>query len=91
MIRSNEDNVEIHRFDDVVVEAIDVIVNENSYYLKNQMQIEEIPSNFTVAAIIRDGQVKIPNTMSEIKSNDELLIFAKPEDAQEAENLFVAR
>ena len=91
VIRSNEDNVEIHRFDDVGVEAIDVIVNENSYYLNNQMQIEEIPSSFTVAAIIRNGQVKIPNTMSEIKANDELLIFAKPEDAQEAENLFVSR
>ena len=58
MIRSNEDNVEIHRFDDVGVEAIDVIVDENSYYLKNQMQIEDIPSNFTVAAIIRNGQLK---------------------------------
>ena len=91
VIRSNEDNVEIHRFDDVGVEAIDVIVNEDSYYLNNQMQIEEIPSSFTVAAIIRNGQVKIPNTMSEIKANDELLIFAKPEDAQEAENLFVSR
>ena len=91
VIRSNEDNVEIHRFDDVGVEAIDVIVDENSFYLKNQMQIEDIPSNFTVAAIIRNGQVKIPNTMTEIKFNDELLIFAKPEDAQEAENLFVAR
>ena len=55
------------------------------------MQIEDIPSNFTVAAIIRNGQVKIPNTMTEIKFNDELLIFAKPEDALEAENLFVAR
>ena len=70
---------------------IDVIVDENSFYLKNQMQIEDIPSNFTVAAIIRNGQVKIPNTMTEIKFNDELLIFAKPEDALEAENLFVAR
>ena len=28
VIRSNEDNVEIHRFDDVGVEAIDVIVDE---------------------------------------------------------------
>ena len=91
VIRSNEDNVEIHRFDDVGVEAIDVIVDENSKYLINSMKIEDIPNEYSVSAIIRNSNIIIPNYMTEIKSGDELLIFTKPEDAQSAENLFVNR
>ena len=55
------------------------------------MSIDDIPTDFSVAAIIRDGIVKIPGSMSEIKPNDELLIFAKPEDAKNAESLFVSK
>jgi len=91
VIRSNEDNVEIHRFDDVGVEAIDVIVDESSRYIAKEMSIDEIPSNFSIAAIIRDGIVIIPNIMTEIKSNDELLIFTKPEHAKDAESLFISK
>ena len=91
VIRSNEDNVEIHRFDDVGVEAIDVVVDNSSRYIRKKMSINEISSNFSVAAIIRDGDVKIPNTMTEIKAMDELLIFAKPEHAKDAESLFISK
>ena len=91
VIRSNEDNVEIHRFDDVGVEAIDVIVDKKSNYLLNDMKIEDIPVEYSVSAIIRKDKIIIPNYMTEIKAEDELLIFTKPEDAQSAENLFVNR
>tara|TARA_B100000959_G_C14801749_1_gene550044 strand:- start:417 stop:938 length:522 start_codon:yes stop_codon:yes gene_type:complete len=91
VIRSNEDNVEIHRFDDVGVEAIDVIVDKNSNYLLDNMKMGDIPSKFSVSAIIRNSNIIIPNYMTNIKAEDELLIFTKPEDAQSAENLFVDR
>ena len=91
VIRSNEDNVEIRRFDDVGVEAIDVIVDETSKYIQKDMVIDDIPSEFSVAAIIRGGVVKIPGSMTEIKPDDELLIFTKPEDAKNAESLFVSK
>ena len=91
VIRSNEDNVEVHRFDDVGIEAIDVIVDESSTYIRKEISINEIPPHFSVAAIIRDNQVKIPSTLTEIKPGDELLIFVKPEDAQDAEGLFVSK
>ena len=89
VIRSNEDNVEIHRFDDVGVEAIDVIVDTNSKYITEDMSIDIIPEKYLVSAIIRNDKIIIPNYVTEIKPEDELLIFAKPEDAQSAENLFV--
>ena len=91
VIRSNEDNVEIHRFDDVGVEAIDVIVDPDSDYLSNEMTIDSIPENYSVAAIIRKEKIIIPTKRTEIKSGDELLIFTKPEHAQKAESLFVNR
>ena len=40
---------------------------------------------------LEDNQVKIPSTLTEIKPGDELLIFVKPEDAQDAEGLFVSK
>ena len=91
VIRSNQDNVEIHRFDDVGVEAIDVVVDESSRYITKGMSIDEIPSNFSVAAIIRESEIKIPNIMTEIKVGDELLIFAKPEHTKDAESLFISK
>ena len=89
VIRSNQDNVEIHRFDDVGIEAIDVIVDSNSYYLSNNMTFDSISKDYSIAVIIRDEKIIIPNDRSVIKSNDELLIFTKPEYAQKAESLFV--
>ena len=89
VIRSNEDNVEIHRFDDVGVEAIDVIVDSDSDYLSSDMTIDSISEDYSIAAIIRNEKIIIPNKRSEIKSADELLIFTKPEHAQKAESLFV--
>jgi len=89
VIRSNQDNVEIHRFDDVGVEAIDVIVDPDSDYLSNNMTIDSIPESYSIAAIIREEKIIIPNKRTEIKSNDELLMFTKPEHAQKAESLFV--
>jgi len=89
VIRSNEDNLEIHRFDDVGVEAIDVRVTDDSPYLKKNMSIDSLPEEFSIAAIIRSDKVIIPNMMTEIKSEDELLIFAKPDNAKDAESLFI--
>ena len=89
IIRSNEDNVEIHRFDDVGVEAIDVIVDNNSKYLLDGMTIDSIPEDYAISAIIRNEKIIIPHKRSEIKAGDELLMFTKPEHAQKAESLFV--
>ena len=53
------------------------------------MSIDSISEDFSIAAIIRSDKVIIPNMMTEIKSEDELLIFAKPENAKDAESLFI--
>ena len=66
-------------------------IDESSAYIIKEMSIDDIPPHFSVAAIIRDNQVKIPSALTEIKPLDELLIFAKPEDAQDAESLFVSK
>ena len=53
------------------------------------MTIDSISEDYSIAAIIRNEKIIIPNRRSEIKSGDELLIFTKPEHAQKAENLFI--
>ena len=61
----------------------------DSDYLSSDMTIDSISEDYSIAAIIRNEKIIIPNKRSEIKSADELLIFTKPEHAQKAESLFV--
>lgn len=89
VIRSNEDEIEIHRFDDAGVEVIDVIVDKNSQYITEHMSVEMISDFCSLSAIIRDNKIIIPVYSSEIKSGDELLIFSKPEHVKKVESLFI--
>jgi len=41
-----------------------------------------------LSAIIRNSEVMIPNQKSEILINDQLLVFAKPNEIKEIESLF---
>ena len=88
VIRSNEDEIEIHRFDDVGVEVIDVVVDKNSEYIRNHMSVDLLSKYCTLSAIIRNEKIIIPIYTTEIKSGDELLIFCKPEDVKKVESLF---
>ena len=88
VIRSNEDEIEIHRFDDVGVEVIDVVVDINSEYIRDHMSVDLLSKYCTLSAIIRNEKIIIPIYTTEVKSGDELLIFCKPEDVKKVESLF---
>ncbi len=86
-IRSDS-NISISRFEDIDIEAVELTVQPDCKFLRKKWPIEKIPQEMSLGAIIRDGNVEIPNHYSIIKPYDDLLIFTKPSFVSTAENLF---
>ena len=88
IIRSDQDQLPVYRFDDIEVEAIDLVVNTNSEYLTKGYTVSKIEEQGSLACIIRDGEYIVPDFRTEVLENDELLIFAKPKNVSDIESLF---
>ena len=88
IIRSNQDHLPVYRFDDIGIEAIDLIVNPNSKYLRKDYTISKVANQASFACIVRDGKYIVPDFRTEILESDELLVFAKPKDVSYLESLF---
>ena len=87
-IRTEQENVQISRYEDLDVEAVELTVREGSNYILKNYQLSDIPKNVTLCSILRDGEITIPNAKTEIFSGDELLLFLKPKDIKTVESLF---
>ena len=87
-IRTEQENIQISRFEDLDVEAVELTVDSRSLYINSDYSISDIPETISLCAIIRENKVIIPNHKAEILSNDQLLIFAKPNEIKEIELLF---
>ncbi len=61
---------------------------EDFRFLAKSHNISDLPENICLAAIIRQGNIIIPNLNTNIKVNDKLLIFLKPQSISKVENLF---
>ena len=88
IIRSDQDQLPVYRFDDIEVEAIDLVVNTNSEYLTKGYTVSKIEEQGSLACIIRDGKYIVPDFRTEVLENDELLIFVKPKNVSDIESLF---
>jgi trk system potassium uptake protein TrkA len=87
-IRTEQENVEISRFEDLDVEAVELTVGVDCGYMRKDSTISDIPDTISLSAIIRNNEVMIPNYKTQILPNDQLLIFAKPNEIKEIESLF---
>ena len=87
-IRTEQENIQISRFEDLDVEAVELTVDRESLYISDDYSMSDIPDTISLCAIIRDNKVIIPTHNSEILANDDLLIFAKPNEIKEIELLF---
>ena len=87
-IRTEQENVDISRFEDLDVEAVEITVGMDCGYIRKNYSIADIPNTISLSAIIRNSEVMIPNQKSEILINDQLLVFAKPNEIKEIESLF---
>ena len=87
-IRTEQENVQVSRYEDLDVEAIELTVNPNCKYMSKDYSISDIPQNITLCSIVRGEDVLIPNSKTQILKNDELLFFVKPHDVKNIESLF---
>ena len=87
-IRSDEEKVPVFRFEDLDVEAVELHVNPGCKYISGDYSLKDIPENVSLCAIVREGEVMIPNQKTKILNNDELLFFAKPHNVKSIESLF---
>ncbi len=89
IIQSNQQEIEISRFEDIDIDSLEIKAIPESKYFVQKYKIDDIPESICLAAIIRNNKVIIPNNPKiNIEANDDLLIFLKPESITKAENLF---
>jgi len=89
IIQSNQQEIEISRFEDIDIDSLEIKALENSKYFTKNYSLSDIPESMCLGAIIRNKKILIPsNNKVSIEPNDELLIFLKPETISKAENLF---
>ena len=87
-IRTEQENIQISRYEDLELEAVELKVEANSNYIARGYKLSDIPATVTLAAIIRGDDIIIPSNKSEIIASDELLLFLKPNDIKKVESLF---
>ena len=88
LIRSDQQELTVSRFEDLDVDAIEISVSGNSPYIKKRYVMDQIPEDLCIGSIFRNGEIIIPNIYTEIHEGDELLVITKEENLSKAEKLF---
>ena len=89
IIQSDKEEISITPFEDIHIDAIEIIANSNCTYFNKKFTIEDIPESMCLGAIIRDENIIIPYyKKTNIKPNDKLIIYLNPESISKAEYLF---
>ena len=88
LIRSDQQDLPVTRFEDIDIDAIELSVSPDCKYLRKRYTLEQLPEEFCIGSISRNNEIIIPNTHTEIRSGDELLVIIKEENISKAERLF---
>ena len=88
LIRSDQQDIPVSRFEDLDVDAIELTVAPECKYLRKKYSIEQVPEELSIGAICRNNEMFIPNNFTEILAEDELLVITKEENISNAEKLF---
>ena len=88
LIRSDQEDLPVTRFEDIDIDAIELSVSPDCKYLRKRYTFEQLPEDFCIGSIFRNEELIIPNTHTEIRSGDKLLVIIKEENISKAERLF---
>jgi Trk K+ transport system NAD-binding subunit len=78
----------VTRFEDIDIDAIELTVSPDCKYLRKRYTLEQLTEDYCIGVISRNNQLIIPNTHSEIRAGDQLLVIIKEENISKAERLF---
>ena len=87
-IHTDQQEIEISRFEDIDIDSIELDVIDGCKYLRKKYSISDLPESICLGAIIRGEKIIIPNANSTIYKDDKLLIFLKPDFISKVENIF---
>ena len=88
LIRSDQQDLPVTRFEDIDIDAIELTVSPDSKYLRKRYTLEQLSEDYCIGVISRNNQLIIPNIHSEIRAGDQLLVIIKEENISKAERLF---
>ena len=88
IIESDKEEIQISRFEDIDIDALEIKALSDSRYFTKNYKIIDIPESICLAAIIRNNTIIIPTFNTTINIDDDLILFVKPENISKAENLF---
>ena len=88
LIRSDQEDLPVTRFEDIDIDAIELSVSQDCKYLRKRYTLEQLSEDYCIGVISRNNQLIIPNTHSEIRSGDQLLVIIKEDNISKAERLF---
>ena len=88
LIRSDQQDLPVTIFEDIDIDAIELIVSPDCKYLRKKYTLEQLPEDLCVGSIFRNEELIIPNTHTEIRTRDKLLVIIKEENISKAEALF---
>ena len=89
IIHSKSEDINITPFEDMHIDALEIIANSGSKYFVKNYTVDDLPDNICLVGILRNDDIIIPSiNKASIKENDKLLIFLNPESLSKIENLF---
>jgi len=89
IIHSKNQDINITPFEDMHIDALEIVANPNCKYFVKNYTIDDLPDNICLAGILRNNDIIIPSVnKTTIEENDKLLIFLNPESLSKIENLF---
>ena len=89
IIHSKSEDINITPFEDMHIDALEIIANSGSKYFVKNYTVDDLSDNICLVGILRNDDIIIPSiNKSSIKENDKLLIFLNPESLSKIENLF---
>ena len=88
LIRSDQQDLPVTRFEDIDIDAIELTVSPDCKYLRKRYTLEQLSEQYCIGFITRNNELIVPNAHTEIRPGDELLVIVKEENISKAEKLF---
>ncbi len=82
--------LEVSRFEDVDLEAVELVADEDSKVTRHLVKDIKFPPGLILGAVLRGPGVEIPTGDTQILADDRVLVFVKNEAIDKVEKFFAA-
>ena len=80
--------VAVSLFEDIEAEAIELIPQNGSVVTRHPIKDLDLPKDIIIGAIIRQGEIVIPKGLTQIRTDDKVVVFLKPSLIPKVEKYF---